>query len=143
MARNHIYVDSLLLADAAQAVSGKINMLGGGWNFLNRQGPDDPVAAMALVGRIIVPWEESQRDLVFTIHLEHRGETVSPDQLPPFRLLLKGAEMPERPASVETATPFAVEFFGLTFPAPGEYAFVVRHGGDELARSRFQVNFGT
>jgi hypothetical protein len=141
VAPDQIHVDSLLLADAAQVVNGKINMLGGGWNYIKRQGPDDPVVAMVLVGRIIVPWHESSRDLVLTIELESRDETVPADQLPPFRLLLKGTDAPKQPASVETATPFTVEFFGLAFPSPGEYAFVVRHGGAELARTRFQVNF--
>lgn len=116
-------------------------MLGGGWNFLNLSGPDAPVAAMSLVGRVIVPWLETDRELFFPIHLEHADGKGIPVVLPQFRLVLRASPRPSQPESIETATPFVVDFFGLAFPRPGEYAFVMMHEEEEVARTRFQVNF--
>jgi hypothetical protein len=45
---------TLLLADAAQAVNGKLYVLGGGWSLT---GPDP--SAMALAVKIEVPWDRA------------------------------------------------------------------------------------
>jgi len=47
---------TMLLADSAQAVNGKLYILGGGWSIT---GPDPAVFAIAM--KIEVPWEETNR----------------------------------------------------------------------------------
>lgn len=47
---------TLLLADAAQAVNGKLYILGGGWSII---GPDPTPSAIAI--KIDVPWDEANR----------------------------------------------------------------------------------
>jgi hypothetical protein len=135
---DQIRVDCFLIADSAQVVNDKLFMLGGGWNIVTPSAADGMVTAMSLAGRIVVPLQESDRDLTFSIHLEHAdGESVLGEVL---TIQLRGGAHSDMPGAIETATPFALDFFGLIFPRPGEYAFVLRHEGIELARTRFHVS---
>ena len=54
---------TMMLADAAQAVNGKLYILGGGWSLI---GPDPTVSAIAL--KIEVDWNDANRRHQF--HLE-------------------------------------------------------------------------
>jgi hypothetical protein len=135
-----VAVDSFYLADGAQVVGGKLYVLGGGWNYLNLRGPNAHVGLFVIVGRILIPVADSDRDFEFLIHLEPPLDDVLLGG-PRFRLVLRPDVPPDQQRSVETATPFAVEVFRLTFPWAGEYAFVISYGNEELARTRFQVNF--
>jgi hypothetical protein len=47
---------TMMLADAAQAVDGKLYILGGGWSLI---GPDPTPMAIAI--KIEVPWDEANR----------------------------------------------------------------------------------
>jgi hypothetical protein len=139
--REHIRVDSFYLADSAQVVGGKLYVLGGGWNSLSLKGPKDGVGLISVTGRILVPVEDSDREIAFSIYLDYVSD---PDIMlggPRLRGVIRPKVPPTDEQPVETATPFAFDLFGLTFPWAGEYAFVISHEGEELARTRFQVNF--
>jgi hypothetical protein len=56
-------------------------------------------------------------------------------------MVLETSVRPEKPAALETATPFAYQIPGIVFSVPGEYAFVITLEDEEIARNRFQVNF--
>lgn len=133
-----MHVDSFYLADRAQIVDGKLYVLGGGWNYLNLAGPDAQVEFMALVGRVLVPFESAESEIELHIRLEHAEAAFGGPQ---FRLLLRPGRSSRQRRSVETATPFAIDVLGLKFPWDGEYAFVMLRNGNEIARTRFQVNF--
>lgn len=133
-------VDSFYLADRAQVIDGKLYVLGGGWNYLNLSGPDAQVEFMALVGRVLVPFESAENEIDLYIRLEHAEAAVDGPQ---FRLLLRPGRTAQQRRSVETATPFVIDVLGLNFPWEGEYAFVMHHDGIEVARTRFQVNYVT
>ena len=47
---------TMLLADAAQAINGKLYILGGGWSTI---GPDPVPSAIAI--KIEVPWDEANK----------------------------------------------------------------------------------
>src|SRR5438094_10551900 len=47
---------TMLLADAAQAINGKLYILGGGWSII---GPDPGPSAIAI--KIEVPWDEANK----------------------------------------------------------------------------------
>jgi len=55
---------SLLLADAAQVVQGKLYILGGGWSIT---GPEPAPSAIAI--KIDVPWDEANRRHRFQLNL--------------------------------------------------------------------------
>ena len=55
---------TLILADAAQAVKGKLYILGGGWSVV---GPK--IHPMAVAFKIEVPWDEANKDHTFKLIL--------------------------------------------------------------------------
>ena len=63
---------TMLLADAAQEVNGKLYVLGGGWSVT---GPDVP--PMALAVKLDVPWTEANQAHTFELVL------VDTEQPPP------------------------------------------------------------
>jgi hypothetical protein len=65
----------MLLADAAQAVSGKLYILGGGWSLI---GPEPTPMAIAI--KIDLPWEAA--DIPHTLQLDLLGEDGQPAMLP-------------------------------------------------------------
>jgi hypothetical protein len=64
---------TMLLADAAQEVLGKLYILGGGWSVT---GPDVPPMALAI--KLDVPWSEANASHVFELTLvDTDGRAVS------------------------------------------------------------------
>ena len=69
---------TMLLADAAQAVDGKLYVLGGGWSFI---GPQPTPMAIAML--IEVPWDQSnQRHQVELVLQDEDGQPVVIDDKP-------------------------------------------------------------
>jgi hypothetical protein len=69
-------VDSLLLADWAEIVNGKLYLMGGGFSAIQMAAFDQPHRC-ALAGALRVPWEHTNRVLDFAAHLETiDGETL-------------------------------------------------------------------
>ena len=60
---------TMLLADAAQAVNGKLYILGGGWSIT---GPDPAPSALAI--KIEVPWNEANRRHQLMLRLVNADE---------------------------------------------------------------------
>ena len=136
-----IRVDAFLVADAAQVVGAKLNLLGGGWNNLTIQNPDGIVPLIAVAGRIVVPLEEAENvhDLMIQL-LDTEGSPII--EHPP-RMTIAGVRDDEFSENdpKEFAVPFAIDVFGLAFPRPGDYAFTISRGDEELARTSFRVRF--
>jgi uncharacterized protein DUF6941 len=96
---------TMLLADAVQAVGGKLYILGGGWSII---GPDPTPMAIAI--KVEVPWEEANR--VHTLQLSLLDEDGRPVLVPtligdhPVEL---GMEFEVgRPAGLRVGTPLDV-----------------------------------
>ena len=63
-------VDCFLLADAAQAVAGKLYVLGGGWDHLVfSQFP--AVVTFDIAVRVVIPWTETNRPLRFELQMDN------------------------------------------------------------------------
>ncbi len=63
-------IDFMILADGAQAVGGKLFMLGGGWtNLLVPQLPGPPQAPFAIALGITVPYSLTNRRFAFALEL--------------------------------------------------------------------------
>ena len=83
---------TLLLADSAQAVGGKLYILGGGWSVT---GPDP--ASFALAVKIEVPWDQAGLSHTFRLSLyDSDGQMVV-------------AETPDGPQAIEIDAGFEVE----------------------------------
>jgi len=129
------------LADAVQAVGGKLSALGVGWNTLSA--PRFPArhdrVALGVIVRI--PPEETGAG--------HRLRVTLVDPSGQERPLGRGqdgsqltaldAPFSERPAEMEATATFALNFDGLVFEGPGTHTFVLAVDGTEQGRLAFRV----
>lgn len=119
---------TMLLADAAQEVNGKLYILGGGWSVT---GPDVPPMSLAI--KLDVPWSEA--------NVPHRFEMVLVDT--DGRTISTGGEGPDvrvdgtfevgRPAGLPAGSDidFAFAVSVPPFPlTPGRYAWQLSIDGD-------------
>ena len=62
-------IDFLILADRAEAVNGKLYMMGGGWDRLTILDFAQPVGINLAIG-VLVPWNDTNEPLPLTIWIE-------------------------------------------------------------------------
>lgn len=127
-------IHALMLADSAQAVDGKLYVLGGAWNMLRfPQFPASLIVGIAVA--IDVDWNETNQRHHLDIHFEDAdGNEMEPRIGADF----EAGRPPGAVAGAELRIVLAVNG-PLSIPAPGTYAAVAIIGGRELARSRFQA----
>jgi hypothetical protein len=127
-------IHALLLADSAQAVDGKLYVLGGAWNMLRfAEFPASLMVGIAVA--VDVEWTETNARHHLDIHFEDAdGNTMDPRIGADF----EAGRPPGAIAGAELRIVLAVNG-PVTIPAPGQYAAVASVGGVELARSRFQA----
>jgi hypothetical protein len=135
---------TLLLADSAQAVSGKLYVLGGGWSLT---GPEP--SAMALAVKIDVPWDRA--NIKHRWQLELLDGDGAPVELPPAAadgaaqpLRIEGEFEAGRPAGLKPGTPLdvalALNFPPLPLAADGRYVWRLSIAGFD---GDWQVAFST
>jgi hypothetical protein len=132
----------LILADAAQAIGGKVSMLGAGWSVTGT-----PTAPQAVVGLIKVPWDRANEQLPLTLALvDADGQLVrftgpdGVDQQIEFETVIEVG----RPPGSTPGTPIDASFTVNVQPlplTPGRYTWRLDISGDLIATS-FQVNAG-
>lgn len=131
---SRVNIHALMLADSAQAVDGKLYILGGAWNVLRF--PDFP--AQLIVGiavAIDVDWNETNRRHHLDVHFEDAdGKSMDPTIGADF----EAGRPPGSTPGTDLRIVFAVNG-PLAIPAPGLYSAVASVGGTELARARFQA----
>jgi hypothetical protein len=127
-------IHSLMLADSAQAVDGKLYILGGEWNVLRF--PEFPAQLMVGIAVAIdVDWNETNQRHHLEVHFEDAdGNSMQPNIGADF----EAGRPPGAVAGVDLRIVFAVNG-PLAIPAPGSYAAVASVGGEVLARTRFQA----
>ena len=135
-------IEWLILADAAQVIGNKLNLLGGGWDVLtvNSEFPVNQRCSLALAVR--VPWNETNQKHSFEV--EVLSEDASTEQ---HRTLMKaGGEFEVgRPAGIPVGQNQRVQLavdMTLKFDEPGTNVIVARIGGAEMKRTHFNVVAG-
>ncbi len=133
---------TMLLCDYAQAVNGKLYIVGGGWSLLSKVLPR---FNMSLAVKLTVPWSRANEKIHMqaTLVTDH-GEDVlqeGPDGASnPVRA--EGDLELGRPPGLRPGTPldatFVLNFEGLDLDAGG-YVWQLEVGGDMAARIAFQV----
>jgi hypothetical protein len=99
---------TLLLADSAQAVGGKLYILGGGWSVIQ------PGTPFAIAGKIEVPWNRATEEHSFRLELlDIDGHPVCVD--PPgaeesMPIMLDGTFSTGIPAGIKPGTPLDAVF---------------------------------
>jgi hypothetical protein len=129
-----VQIHALLLADSAQAVDGKLYVLGGAWNMLRF--PEFPASIMVGIAVAIdVDWAETNQRHHLEIHFEDEaGQAMDPRIGADFEAGRPPGAIPGADLRIVLAVNGP-----LSIPAAGRYAAVASIGGSELARSRFQA----
>jgi hypothetical protein len=128
---------TLLLCDFAEAVNGKLYVMGGGWNILFA--PGQPVT-MSVAAVLAVPWDRTNQSHELTLELltddgqavEIEGQTVAVTG--EFEL---GRPPGIKPGSSQNA-PFVWTFAGLVLDAGG-YEWKLTIGGEPVESRPFTV----
>lgn len=128
----------MVLCDFAEAVNGKLYIMGAGWEQLRANAPV-PVAVALIV---TVPWDQTnaQHELIMELADEdgHRVTLGSPPQEVVQRVTFEAGRPPGvRPGTAQNA-PLALRFNALPLPLGG-YSFIVRIDSAEKARVSFEA----
>jgi hypothetical protein len=131
-------VDVALLADAVQAVRGKLFILGGGWDtlWIRRFPARHPSLAIGLRLRVPLSWKSET--LRLSVELQDAdGKPMLP------RPLSHDIKLPSNPPQSPSASDFGLirsfTFNNLQFTREGAYSFVISVDDDPVSRLRFTV----
>jgi hypothetical protein len=129
---------TMLLCDSAQAVGGKLYILGGGWTMLAKV---QPRARMSLAVKLSVPWSRAnERIHVEAVLITDQGVEVTHGEDQPVRA--DGNLELGRPAGLRAGTPldatFVMDFEGLDLDVGG-YVWELKVNDEPAARTPFQV----
>ena len=135
---NEIELEFLLVADGAQAVNGKLYVLGGGWSHLwLPEFPGRPPIPFSIALGIKVPWNQTNRRFAWRVEVQDADGILLADDPVAWGEFEQGRPPGLTPGAdqrVVVAIPVGTEF-----PAPGRYAFVVRVSDEELGRVVVEV----
>jgi hypothetical protein len=128
---------TLLLCDFAEAVNGKLYVMGGGWNVL--YAPGQPVT-MSVAAVLAVQWDETNRPHELALELlTHDGEPV---EIKEQTVAVTGEFELGRPPGIKPGSslnaPFVWTFNGLTLDEGG-YEWKLSIGGTPMASRPFTV----
>jgi Family of unknown function (DUF6941) len=128
---------TLLLCDFAEAVNGKLYVMGGGWNVLFA--PGQPVT-MSVAAVIAVPWDQTNRKYELALELlTEDGERVAMED---ETIAVTGEFELGRPPGIKPGSslnaPFVWTFAGLVLESGG-YEWKVSIDGEPVASRAFAV----
>lgn len=124
----------LLLADASEAINGKVYVLGGGWNVLRFPTlPQNWNISIAL--GVDVAWDETNQPHSLELVVENPDGAVVTDE---FSASFETGRPPGLPPGQEQRVVVSL-VTKATLSAAGPHAAVARVNGDEIGRTRFYV----
>ena len=127
---------SAMLCDAAQVQSGKLFVLGGGFDTISVKSLPATQRNLSLAMVAEIGQEDRQRDLELQISLmDEDGKAMGVEA----KGMLRVGAPPNLPPGSPSVVPIVSPFYNITFPEAKGYAFVVSFEDDELARLRFRV----
>ncbi len=127
---------SAMLADSAQVQSGKLFVLGGGFDTISVRSLPAVHRSLSVAMVAEVPPEERQRDLELEINLvDEDGNEMGVAAKGKLRV----GTPPNLPPGASSIVPIVSPFHNITFPEAKGYSFLVSLNGTELARVRFRV----
>jgi hypothetical protein len=129
-------IDFMMLADGAQAVGGKIYILGGGWTHIFvPQFPGKPAMPFWLAIGITVPWHLTNRRFTFSIELNDAdGQRIEEVAAGEFEQGRPPGLRPGTPQRVLLAVGASPEF-----PESGRYEFKASVDGQMLRSTSFEA----
>jgi hypothetical protein len=117
-------IDYALLADAAQAVGGKVYVLGGGWNLFRAPNFPAPVQLAIAIGLGFTAEEVGIQFPLNVAIADDNGVPVVPEMKGQVET---GQPAPDVPKTASVKIPVAINI-SLSLPHPGSYGIVVTAG---------------
>ena len=131
-------VDFALLADAVQAVQGKLFILGGGWHTLYVSSFPARHPSLAIGLRVKVPWSAIGASMRIAVELQDADGA----ELLPGGQVVHVVNVSRRSGKMDRADIGLVRSFtfnNLQFENAGDYSFVISVDDEVSARLRFSV----
>ena len=130
-------MDVALLADAVQAVRGKLFILGGGWDTLWVRSFPARHPSLAIGLRIRVPSSWGEETLKLSVELQDAdGASMLPH---PLVNTMRLATHPQSPSATDFGLIRSFTFNNLLFEKEGSYSFVISVDDEPVSRLRFAV----
>ena len=130
-------VDVALLADAVQAVRGKLFVLGGGWDTLWVRTFPARHPSLAIGLRLRVPSSWGEESLQVSVELQDAdGAPMLPQ---PLAHTVRLPTHSEATAATDFGLIRSFTFNNLMFRKEGSYSFVISVDGEPVSRLRFSV----
>jgi len=130
-------IDVALLADAVQAVRGKLFVLGGGWDTLWVRGFPARHPSMAIGLRLRIP--TSWRADVLSLAVELQDADGAPVLAKPVSHQVRMPIQTQSPAATDFGVVRSFTFNNLLFAREGSYSFVISVDDQQVSRLRFTV----
>jgi hypothetical protein len=129
-------IEYALLADAAQAVGGKIFVLGGGWNLFRSPSYPAPVQLAIAIGLGFSSNEVGIKYPLNVVIADESGVPVVPEMKGQVET---GQTAPDVPKTASVKIPVAINI-NLSLPHPGTYGIIVT-AGPSTAQLSFEAIF--
>ena len=130
-------VSTLLLADHAEAVNGKLYVIGGAWNRISAASFPATHGHLAVGVVIHVPWESANQLHSMELRLvDADGAPIIPE---PVRGTFESGRPPGMRPGDEHLVVMVFNFNGLSFEHPGAFEFHLLVDDAEMRRLRFDV----
>ena len=125
-----------MLADQAQVHSGKLFVLGGGFDTIRTR--KIPAVHKSLSVVLVVEVDPAERDTDLDIEVTLMDEDMAPLGAKATGTLRVGEAPTHRPGQ-RSVVPLAIPFYDLRFSEEKGYVFRVSHGDQEITRIPFWV----
>ena len=130
-------VEFAFVADAVQAVSGKLYVIGGGWDTLFVGGFPARHPTMGIGVRVRIPWSDIEEFSLSVDLVDEDGASLFKGRTLTQRI--KITRKLEMPAGGDMGVVRAFTFNNLAFPKEGGYAFRLLVDDVEVSRLRFRI----
>lgn len=117
-------IEYALLADAAQAIGGKIFVLGGGWNLFRSPNYPAPVQFAVAIG---LGFTSDEVGIVYPLNIAIADESGVPIVPEMKGQVETGQPAPDVPKTASVKIPVAINI-NMSLPHPGTYGIVVTAG---------------
>jgi hypothetical protein len=130
--------DFVFVADAAQAVAGKLYVVGGGWThlWLPEFPGRAPIPFFVAIG-LRIPWNRTNQRFTFSLEVRDSDEALIGGE-PAAHGDFEQGRPPGLTPGTEQPLMMAVPI-GVEFPEPGRYVFVVLVNDTEVGRTAIEV----
>ena len=130
-------VEFALIADAVQAVAGKLYVIGGGWDTLFVRSFPARHPTMGIGMRIRVPWSHIDEFSLSVDLADEDGTSLFQGRTLAQRIRIR--RPPTMPAGSDMGIVRAFTLNNLAFPREGGYAFRISVDDVEVSRLRFRL----